>query len=107
MNGARCHVRGRCRLWHAAAATAAVVCCAPSTKQLHCALPLYVQHGMTPTTLLQLLCAALLAGVAAGYASGICQDQCGSKRQFSDPNNLPGEVCQDNGPCGALVFPGR
>lgn len=48
-----------------------------------------------------------LATLAAGYAPGVCLEQCGSKRKFTDPNNLPGEVCDDSGPCGALIFPGR
>ncbi|PRW56202.1 CDP-diacylglycerol diphosphatase [Chlorella sorokiniana] len=52
------------------------------------------------------VCAALLASQAAAYAPGICQPQCGSKRQYSDSNSLPGEACSDDGPCGALIFPG-
>lgn len=52
-------------------------------------------------------CAVLLAAAAAGYAPGVCQDACGASRPFSDPNSLPGEVCADTGPCGALVYPAR
>ena len=80
---------------------------APQAHDCTAPFPCNAQHGMTPRNVLAAVCAGLLAVMANGYVPAICQDQCGSKRQFSDPNNLPGEMCFDNGPCGALMFPGR
>lgn len=60
--------------------------------------------------LLSLLSALAVAVAFPDYPEALCVSECGAKRVeqgFTDPNSIEGEQCLDNGPCGALVFPGR